>query len=86
MQTVSLEEVVRLQTNGLITIPKQFREKLALQESDFLKIKLEKEKLIIEPVRIIPYRVRSYTQKEIEEFIAFDKEETKKLRKSKKTK
>lgn len=86
MQTLPLEEVIKLQAKGLITIPKKFREALALQENHLLKIKKDKEKLIIEPIRVIPYKVRTYTQKDIEEFIAFDKEETKKLKKSKKIK
>lgn len=84
MQILSLEEIVRLQSKGLITIPKRFREELALQENDFLKIKKERGRLIIEPIRILPYKVRTYTKKDIEEFIAFDKEETKRLKKSKK--
>lgn len=86
MQITSLEEIVRLQSKGLITIPKQFREELNLSENSFVKIKKEKQKLVIEPVKIIPYKVRVYTKKDLEEFILFDKKETKKLKKSKKTK
>ncbi len=79
----SIEEIVRLQQKGLITIPKKMRDELNIDENDFLRLKKEKGKIIIEPVRTLPYPIRSYSAKEIDEFIAFDKEETKTLRKKK---
>lgn len=82
LQTPS-EEIVRLQQKGLITIPKKFRDELGIDENDFLLLKKEKGKILLEPVRTLSYPVHSYTAKEINEFIAFDKEETKILKKKK---
>lgn len=82
LQTPS-EEIVRLQQKGLITIPKKFRDELGIDENDFLRLKKEKGRILLEPVRTLSYPVRSYTAKEINEFIAFDKEETKILKKKK---
>ena len=82
MQLLPLEEIVKLQPKGLITIPKKIRQKIGLEENSLLRIRQEGKKLTIEPIRIISYPVRSYTKKEIEEFLAFDAKQTKELRKN----
>lgn len=83
MQPLIQEELVKLQAKGLITIPKKFREELGLEENSLIRIKKDKDKLTIEPVRTLPYRVRSYTNEEIEEFFKLDDEETKELKRKK---
>jgi AbrB family looped-hinge helix DNA binding protein len=83
MQTLNQEEIVKLQPKGLITIPKKFRELLDLEENGLLKVRLEKDRLVIEPVKTLSYKVRSYTEEEIEEFFKLDEEESKILRKKK---
>ena len=77
------EEIVRLQQKGLITIPKKFRLELNIEENDFLRLRKEKGKIILEPIRTLSYPVRSYSIKEINEFIAFDAKETNELKKKK---
>lgn len=77
------EEIVRLQQKGLITIPKKFRIQLNIAENDLLRLKNEKGRIILEPLRTLPYPVRSYTLKEINEFIALDALETQTLKKKK---
>lgn len=83
MQQIALEEIVKIQQKGLITIPKKIREELGLVENGFVRLKKEKGKLVMEPVRTLSYPVRSYTEKEIEEFLKLDEEETKALKKKK---
>lgn len=77
------EEIVRLQQKGLITIPKKFRVQLNIAENDLLRLKNEKGRIVLEPLRTLPYPVRSYTMQEINEFIALDTQETLILKKKK---
>ena len=81
MQQIIQEEIVRIQPKGLITIPKNLRIRLGFEESQLARIKSEKGRLIIEPVKTIPYQVRSYSDKEIKEFLEEDEKETKELKK-----
>ena len=57
------------------------RIRLGFEESQLARIKSEKGRLIIEPVKTIPYQVRSYSDKEIKEFLEEDEKETKELKK-----
>lgn len=82
MQTV-VEEIIRILPKGLITIPKKLREELGFDENSLVRLKREKGRLIIEPTRTLPYPVRSYTEREIQEFIELDKKESKSLKKKK---
>lgn len=81
MQQLTQEEIIKLQPRGVLTIPKKFRQDIGFKESSFVKIKKKKWQLVIEPVRILPYPVRSYKQKELKEFFKLDEKETKKLKK-----
>ncbi len=81
MQQISQEEIVRIQPKGLVTIPKKMRQNLAMAENSLMRIKQEKGRLILEPVRTLPYPVRSYTEDEVKEFIESDKKESKVLKK-----
>ena len=76
MQTTSSEEIVRILPKGIMTIPKKLRVELGFEENGMARIKKEKGRLVIEPVRTLPYRVRSYTDQEIDEFIKLDREES----------
>lgn len=80
MQTIPFEDIVKLQPKGLLTIPKKFRKALSLNGNDLVRIRGIKGRLVLEPVRTIPYPVRSYTDTEINEFLALDEEESRKLR------
>ena len=73
-------QIVRIQTKGLVTIPKKMRDKLGFEENGLARIKREKDRVVIEPVRTLSYPVRAYTANEVENFINEDKKETKKLK------
>lgn len=75
------EELVKIQPKGLLTIPKQLREELGFIEGDFARIKEEKGRLVIEPVRTLSYQVRSYSDSDLKEFFAEDRRETELLKK-----
>lgn len=83
MYTQPIEEIVKIQPKGLMTLPKKVRERLGLTPNTFVRIRENKGTLIIEPVRTLPYPVRSYTDNELAEFIALDKEQGKHVRKLK---
>ncbi|OGM14452.1 hypothetical protein A3D84_04020 [Candidatus Woesebacteria bacterium RIFCSPHIGHO2_02_FULL_42_20] len=78
MQTIQ-EQIVKIQPKGLITIPKAFRKAL-FEENGLARVTKLKRAIVIEPVRTLPYPVRSYTDREIEEFVQLDKDETKILK------
>lgn len=65
----------QIQTKGLITIPINIRKELSMEKNDLLRIKAEDGKIIIEPVRVLPYPTRKYSAQEVSEFLALDKNE-----------
>lgn len=79
MQQLPLEEIVKIQPKGLFTIPKKFRVGL-FEENGLARVRKEKGRLILEPVRTLPYPVRSYTDDELTEFMELDANETKVLK------
>lgn len=81
MQQLIQDEIIKLQPRGLLTIPKKFRQSLGLEENTLIRIKKDKWRLIIEPVRTLSYPVRSYTNEDLRQFFELDAEETKKLKK-----
>lgn len=74
---IQQEEIVKVQEKGLITIPIAFRVALGLTKNSFAKIYKKNGKLILEPVSMLPYPVRNYTDEEVNEFIKLDKKESK---------
>lgn len=81
MQQILSEELIKIQAKGLLTIPKRFRDELGFEENGIARLKKEKGRLILEPVRTLPYLVRTYSKTEIKEFINLDAAETKILKK-----
>ena len=79
MQTVTYEEIIKLQPRGVFTLPKKLREGL-FDENGLAKIVRTGRRLVIEPIRTLPYQVRSYTDKEVQEFFDLDEKETKDLK------
>lgn len=79
MQTLP-EELVKIQPRGLITIPKNYRQSLELQENTIARLKADRGRLIIEPVRTLPYPVRSYTASELRQFMCLDKKQARELK------
>lgn len=83
MQTIIPEEIIRILPKGIMTIPKKFRQALGFNENGLARVREEKGKLVIEPVFALPYKVRTYTNEEIDKFLAFDKKESAELKKKK---
>lgn len=77
---IPLDAIVKFQSKGLLTIPKRLRNAAGFEENGFARIKLEKRRLVIEPVRTLPYPVRSYTDAELQSFLDLDNKESKELR------
>lgn len=81
MQTLPIEDIIKMQPKGLITIPKKMRDSIGVSSRSLIRLRSDKGKITIEPVRTLPYPVRSYTDEEIDEFFTLDEAEGKKLRK-----
>ena len=77
------QDIIKIQPKGVITIPKKMRREVGLEEKGLARITQEKGRLVLEPVQALGYPVRSYTKKEIDEFIKFDKQLTKGLKRKK---
>lgn len=70
-----MEIYTQIKQKGVVTIPVKFRQKMGLSISDMLRLKIEENRIILEPVRILPYPTRRYSKEEVKEFLAFDKNE-----------
>jgi len=81
MQQITREEIIKIQSKGLVTIPKRIRQKLGFTENSLVRVKEDRGRLIMESVRTLSYPVRSYTADEIDEFLELDQKETKILKK-----
>lgn len=77
----TIEEIIKIQAKGVLTIPKNLRKNF-LGDNSLVRIRKENGRLILEPVLPIPYPIRKYTVAEIKEFIDLDKLETQELKKS----
>ena len=65
-----MRKIVRQLRHGQITIPKELREALGLQEEDLLAITLSEGRLELEPVRVTPRAAGSPWAKELYEQFA----------------
>ena len=66
------EELLRVLTKGMITIPKTWRDDLDIKPGDRIKAFKKDYQIIIEPLQpAVPYRV--YSQKELKQFLKEDK-------------
>ena len=74
------EEIAKIQPRGILTIPKKLRRSIGLADNTFVKISGNKYRLIIEPIRVLPYPVRSYNDNEIKDFFDLDAQESKRLK------
>ena len=81
MQTTSFEDIVKLQPKGLLTIPKKARQAVGFDEDGFVRIRVDRGRILIEPVSELPYPVPRSTNEEIEKFFALDDKESEELRK-----
>jgi AbrB family looped-hinge helix DNA binding protein len=46
--------IISINSRGTLTLPAEFRKKLALKEGDHLEITIDKGKIVITPVAIVP--------------------------------
>lgn len=68
------QEWLKVLGKGMVTIPKQWRQELGIEEGDVVKAKKEGKKVVIEAQQTsssVPYRV--YSDSEIAEFLKEDK-------------
>lgn len=74
MQTVIQAEVwVKVLSKGVITIPKEMRLQLGLEEGDVAKAKVVGDKLIIESRKTAQYEeLRLYSKEQIDQFVKDD--------------
>ncbi len=58
---------VSVQRRNLISIPKEIRERLNITEGDILDIRLENNKIVIEPFKLVPSSQAYFWSKENQE-------------------
>ena len=68
-------EIIRIQTRGVITIPRKFRDE-NFGENSFVRVRKFSGKLILEPITMLSYPIRKYTGTEVKEFLETDKHES----------
>ncbi|MDA1317466.1 MAG: AbrB/MazE/SpoVT family DNA-binding domain-containing protein [bacterium] len=66
------EEWIKILSNGLITIPKAWREQTGIREKDIVRAKLVDNKIILEPQNQEP-ELRIFSDKEIQKWLEDDK-------------
>ena len=70
-ETTKQEELLRILTKGMVTIPKQWRDALGIKEGGWIRARNEGGAIILDPLtKEAPYRI--YTQEEIDEFLRDD--------------
>lgn len=79
MQPLLIDEIVKIQPKGLFTIPVKARKQLF--QNNLARVRIDRGRLIVEPVRILDYPVRQYSEEEIDEFFAKDDQDSQTLRK-----
>lgn len=73
VQTKPQEAWIKVLSKGVITIPKEFREQLGLEEGDVAKARIEGNKLIIQSRKIAEYaEYRTFSKKQIDELVKED--------------
>ena len=68
-----MQTLIRIQSKGLVTIPKKVRDELDLQENSHLKVSVQNGKVVLEPARTRSYPIRIYSDAEIAQFLEYDK-------------
>ncbi len=79
MQQLPLEEIVKIQNKWLLTLPSSLRKGL-FEKNGYVRVTKDKGRLILEPVRMLSYPVRSYTDEELDDFFKLDDEESTQLK------
>lgn len=74
--------LVTPQPRGQITLPIKYREKYGIVPGVPVRISDVDGGIRVEPVRIVSYPVRRYTNDEVGEFLKLDAKETKRIKNS----
>jgi bifunctional DNA-binding transcriptional regulator/antitoxin component of YhaV-PrlF toxin-antitoxin module len=81
MQTLLVEDIIKFQPKGVITIPKKLRKHAGLMDRVLVRAKAQKGKITLEPIYTTPYPIRTFSDEEINEWLELDKLESEELRK-----
>lgn len=81
MQTILIEDIIKMQPKGIITIGKKLRQAVGLTDRGLLHAKAINGSIILEPLYTTPYPVRTFSDEEINEWLELDKKEGEELRK-----
>lgn len=81
MQTLPIEDIIKFQPKGVLTIPKKLRERAGLTDRVLIRAKAQKGKITLEPVYTTPYPIRTFTDEEINEWLELDRRDSEELRK-----
>ena len=70
-----LTRIVRPQAKGQITVPVEFRERLGINQSTFLRLTLRGSKIEVSPVQLAKEgtELREFDRKELDAFLEEDK-------------
>ena len=67
------ETWIKVLSKGVITIPKEFRDQLGLEEGDVAKAKIEGDNLVIQSRKVAQYtEYRKFSKAQIDKFIKED--------------
>ena len=81
MQTLPIEDIIKMQPKGTMTIPKKLRQRAGLTDRALIRATAQKGKITLEPVYTTPYPIRTFTDEEMNEWLELDRIESKELRK-----
>ncbi len=81
MQAIPMEDIIKMQPKGVITIPNKLRKSVGLTERSLMRIKTKGKQLIIEPLYTTP-APRVFSDEEINEWLELDEKEGKELRRA----
>jgi AbrB family looped-hinge helix DNA binding protein len=73
VQPKTHETWIKVLSKGVITIPKEFREELGLEEGDVAKARVEGDRLVIESRKTAEYKeYRAFSKEQIDEWAKED--------------
>ncbi len=81
MQTLPIEDIIKMQPKGTMTIPKKLRQQAGFTDRGLVRVKAQKGKITLEQVYTTPYPVRTFTDEEINEWLELDRTDSEELRK-----
>jgi len=67
------EILLQMGPKGVFTLPKALRSRANIADGAYVKAILNSGKITLEPVKMVAYPVREYTDEEVDEFLKEDK-------------